>query len=328
MTLTASGTGRSAGAGECMRTRNSCAAFVALLTIGAMLAIQAQESSRPVRLNKLAALLDEDKVAFGINVNFGGIGDEALDAITHSANEDIDLVMYDMEHSPSDVRSLRTYMQFLLDPGAIARAGHLSVSKTVIVRIPAYGRELDRNTWMVKNVLDAGAHGIVFPHIETPEQAITAIRAMRYPQKPGVRDFEPDGIRGSGNAVAARYWGLSSADYMARSDIWRLDPNGNLIPWFIIENKLGVENVREIGRQLKARNIGAVLWAGTGDLSASYTGDQAAVARAVDTILAAGKEFGLPVAMNGTANLKQRIAQGARIFMGGVTPQLRKEAGR
>src|SRR5438093_1182663 len=90
MTLTASGTGRSAGSGECMRTRNSCAAFVALLIIGAMLAIQAQETSRPVRLNKLAALLDEDKVAFGINVNFGGIGDEALDAITHSANEDID----------------------------------------------------------------------------------------------------------------------------------------------------------------------------------------------------------------------------------------------
>jgi 4-hydroxy-2-oxoheptanedioate aldolase len=181
---------------------------------------------------------------------------------------------------------------------------------------------------MVKNVLDAGAHGVVFPHIETPEQAFTAVRAMRYPQKPGVPDFEPDGIRGSGNAVAARYWGLSAPDYVARSDIWRLDPSGNLIPWFIIENKLGVENVRELARQLKAKNIGAVLWAGSGDLSASYTGDQSAVAKAIDTILAACKEFGLPVAMNGTANLKQRIAQGARIFMGGVTAQIKKDAGR
>ena len=299
-----------------------------LLVAGATLATHAQQGTRPVRMTRLATLLDEDKVAFGINVNFGGVGDEALDAMTHSANEDIDLVMYDMEHSPFDVRSLRTYMQFLLDPGAIAKAGHVSASKTVIVRIPAYGRELDRNTWMVKNVLDTGAYGVVFPHIETPEQAFTAIRAMRYPQKPGVPDFEPDGIRGSGNAVAARYWGLSAADYVARSDIWRLDPNGNLIPWFIIENKLGVENVHEIARQLKAKNIGAVLWAGSGDLTASYTGDQAAVARAIDAILAAGKEYGLPVAMNGTANLKQRIAQGARIFMGGVTPQIRKEAGR
>ena len=299
-----------------------------LLVASATLATHAQQSTRPVRMTRLPTLLDEDKVAFGINVNFGGVGDEALDAMTHSANEDIDLVMYDMEHSPFDVRSLRTYMQFLLDPGAIAKAGHVSASKTVIVRIPAYGRELDRNTWMVKNVLDAGAHGVVFPHIETTEQAFTAIRAMRYPQKPGVPDFEPDGIRGSGNAVAARYWGLSAPDYVARSDIWRLDPNGNLIPWFIIENKLGVENVRELARQLKAKNIGAVLWAGSGDLSASYTGDQAAVAKAIDTILAAGKEFGLPVAMNGTASLKQRIGQGARIFMGGVTAQIRKDAGR
>jgi 4-hydroxy-2-oxoheptanedioate aldolase len=235
--------------------------------------------------------------------------------------------MYDMEHMPFEVRPMRVYMQFLLDPSAIARGG-LSASKTIIARIPAYGRELDKNTWMVKQVLDAGVHGVVFPHIETAEQAFTAIRAMRYPQRPGVPDFEPDGIRGSGNNVAARYWGLSGQDYTARADIWRLDPNGNLVPWFIIENKLGVDNVRDIARQLKTRNIGAVLWAGTGDLSASYPGDQAAVAKAVDVILAAGKEFGLPVAMNGTANLKQRVAQGARIFIGGATPELRKQAGR
>jgi 4-hydroxy-2-oxoheptanedioate aldolase len=248
--------------------------------------------------------------------------------MTHSTNGDIDLVMYDMEHNPFDVTALRTYMQFLLDPGAIAKAGNLNVSKTVIARIPAYGRELDKNTWMVKSVLDVGVHGVVFPHIETPEQAFTAIRAMRYPQKPGVRDFEPDGIRGTGNFVAARYWGLSGPEYVERSDIWRLDPNGSLIPWFIIENKLGVDNVRELARQLKANNIGVVLWAGSGDLSASYAGDQQATAKGIDAILAAGKEFGLPVAMNGSANVKQRIAQGARIFMGGATAQIRKEAGR
>jgi 4-hydroxy-2-oxoheptanedioate aldolase len=279
-------------------------------------------------MNQLAKLLDEGKVAFGINVNFGGVGDEALDAMSHSTDGNVDLVMYDMEHSPFDVRPLRTYMQFLLDPGAIAKAGDVAVSKTVITRIPAYGRELDKNTWMVKSVLDAGVHGVVFPHIETPDQAITAIRAMRYPQKPGAPDFEPDGIRGTGNAVAARYWGLSSPDYMARADIWRLDPNGSLVPWFIIENQLGVQNVREIARQLRASNIGAVLWAGSGDLSTSYWGDQAATAKGVDAILAAGKEFDIPVALNGSANVKQRIAQGARIFMGGGTAETRKQAGR
>ena len=63
-------------------------------------------------------------------------------------------------------------------------------------------------------------------------------------------------------------------------------------------------------------------------MSASYNNDQQAVARAVDMVLGAGREFGMPVAMNGTINMKQRIAQGARIFMGGVTPELRAEAGR
>jgi 4-hydroxy-2-oxoheptanedioate aldolase len=275
-------------------------------------------------LNKLATLLDEDKAAFGINVNFGGVGNAPFDAMTHSRNPDIDVVMYDMEHSPQDVTALMTYLQFLLDPGAIAKAGHLKNQVTVVARIPAYGRELDRNTWMVKQVLDAGVHGVVFPHIENAEQAFTAIRAMRYPQKPGTPHFT-DGIRGAGAAVAARYWGLQGREYTEAADVY---PNGNLIPWFIIENQAGVANVRDIAHQLKSKNVRAVLWAGTGDLGASYYNDQEAVAKAVDTILAAGKEFGMPVAMNGSANVKERMAQGARVFVGGVTAAIRKEAGR
>src|SRR5262245_17183743 len=194
-------------------------------------ATHGQQRRQSARLNRLATLLDEDKTAFGINVNFSGVGNAADDAMTHAANRDIDLVMYDMEHSPWDVTAMRTYMQFLLDPGAIARAGDVKASTTIVARIPAYGRELDKNTWMVKQVLDAGVHGVVFPHIETPEQAMTAIRAMRYPQKPGAPNFEPDGIRGSGAAVAARYWGLAVPDYMVQSDVY---PTGNLVPWFII----------------------------------------------------------------------------------------------
>ena len=280
------------------------------------------------RVSELVRLLDRDKAVFGQFVNFAGVGNAPLDAISHAGNQNIDLVMYDLEHSPFDVTALQTYMQFLLDPGAIAEAGQVRASKTVIVRIPAYGRELDKNTWMVKNVLDVGAHGIVFPHIETPAQALTAVRAMRYPQSPDAPDLKPDGIRGFGGMVAARYWGLSVPEYMTQSDIWRLDPQGNLIPWFIIENKLGVANVRDIARELKANNVGAVLWAGTGDLGASYNYDQVAVDQAVEVILSAGKEFDLPVAMNGSANVKQRITQGARIFMGGATAASREAAGR
>ena len=71
--------------------------------------------------------------------------------------------------------------------------------KAVIVRIPATGRELDQNIWMVKQVLDAGAHGIIFPTVETPEQALMAIRAMRFTRRARwvQPDQEPAGLRGT-----------------------------------------------------------------------------------------------------------------------------------
>ena len=157
-------------------------------------------------------------------------------------------------------------------------------------------------------------------------QALTAVRAMRYPQKVGASDAEPKGLRGTDPRLAARYWSLSRSDYIEGADIWRLDPpNGNLLPWILIESPRGVANVREIARRLKAKNVGAVLFAGSetgGDMLSTHGGDLEAVAKAIDAILAAGKEFGFPVAMTNTANMKQRIAQGARLFTNGVTPAL------
>ena len=267
-----------------------------------------------------------DQVAFGLTV------DARADPVAVAANPDIDFVFFDMEHGPYDVSALRTWMQWLIDPGAIAAAGDALAGKAVIVRIPATGRELEPNIWMVKQVLDTGAHGVIFPTIETPEQALTAIRSMRYPQPVGAADQEPAGLRGTNPRLAARYWGLSVPDYTERADVWRLDPsNGNLLPWILIESPAGVANVREIARQLSERDIGAVLFAGSetaGDMLNTHGGDREAVARAIDAILAAGREFGLPVAMTSTANMLRRIEQGARLFTGGVTPELRRQAGR
>jgi len=57
-----------------MRIRHSYAGVMVLLMASATLVIHAQQSTRPVRMTRLATLLDEDKVAFGINVNFEGSG--------------------------------------------------------------------------------------------------------------------------------------------------------------------------------------------------------------------------------------------------------------
>ena len=70
---------------------------------------------------------------------------------------------------------------------------------------------------------------------------------MRYPQKPGTAI---EGHRGYAGPSPERFWGLSLPEYREKADIWRLNPRGELMPWFIIENRLGVANVRDILPQL------------------------------------------------------------------------------
>jgi 4-hydroxy-2-oxoheptanedioate aldolase len=149
---------------------------------------------------------------------------------------------------------------------------------------------------------------------------------------------EPEGLRGASNAIAARYWGMSGREYERRADVWGLQPGADMLVILIIENKLGVENVRDIARTLKAANVKAVLWAGGGDMSLSYGHDQALTSAGLDKVIAAGNEFGLPVGINGTTDFKRRYAQGVRLFFDigpvyagsgpGVSPEDRKAVGR
>jgi 4-hydroxy-2-oxoheptanedioate aldolase len=256
--------------------------------------------------------------------------------------------MYEMEHAPFDIQALRTHMLALkdLDAATVAKTGNPLPGMPVIVRIPPDGRNLDKNLWIVKQVLDMGAQGIVFPHIETPEEALTAIQSMRYPQIPGAPDFEPEGWRGFNPPVPARYWGLSIAEYTRRADVWRLDPLGEMLPIFLIESKRGVQNIREIAKAMKAHNIGVILWVGSGDMAITYCGvpwcengnqqDLAARAgapkrggftgaaeyqKAELEVEAVGKEFNLPVQINFVEpfTVEERIKQGARL-MGGPRP--------
>lgn len=208
---------------------------------------------------------------------------------------------------------LSEFLRALLDPAAIARAG-VSATKPVIVRIPPNGREIHHNQWMVKQILDTGVAGLMFPHIETAEQAINAVKAVRYPQPAGAPNVEPEGIRGASNAIAARYWGMSGREYEKRSDVWGLQPGADMLILLIIENRMGVDNVRDIARALQAANVKAVLWAGGGDMSLSYGHDEALTQAGLSKVIAAGQEFGLPVGIHGTRDFKARYAQGARVF--------------
>jgi 4-hydroxy-2-oxoheptanedioate aldolase len=298
---------------------------------------QAAPATPPPRSNPVITLLDQGKPAFSIWANYIGVGNDYHAAVTLQNNRNFDFIIYDLEHDPLDVEALSRFLRALLDPAAIARDG-VSATKPVVVRIPPNGREIRQNQWMMKQILDTGVAGLMFPHIETGEQALDAIRATRYPQPPTAPNVLPDGLRGASNAIAARYWGMSSREYERRSDVWGLQPGADMLVILIIENKLGVENVRDIARTLRDAHVKCILWAGGGDMSLSYGHDEKLTELGLRRVIDAGKEFGLPVGINGTRDFKERYAQGVRAFFDigpafaatgpSLTPDERKAVGR
>ena len=275
-----------------------------------------------MRHNRMISLLAEGRTVFGAFVD-NKSPDGAMGIVR---NDRLDFVFYDMEHSPLDVGELRTYLQFMIDPAAVLRRGRPGTEHPVLARIPAYGREM--NHWLVKQVLDQGVSGVIVPHIETPEQATSLVRAMRYPQKPDAPDAEPAGQRGAGPFMACRVWGLSMADYMRVADVWPLDPDGELISMTLIENPLGVQNAKAIA---KTPGVSVVV-AAPGDLGVSYAGDPDRTERAIQTVLAAATEAGVPCGITaGAQDIARRVEQGFRVIMamdGEALAIGRKAAGR
>ena len=233
------------------------------------------------RLNKAIGMLEQGRVTCGVS---GGTHYEGAETIGN--NPDVDWIFYDMEHHPYDIPTMREYLQFLINPAMIVQnQGQNQIA--LVPRIPAYGREM--NQWMIKQVLDNGAMGVVVPHLETAEQALNLVRAARYPQPYGVTDFEPEGVRGSGAGNAARVWGISGQDYQRKADSWPLDPDGELLIIGLIENQLGAANARDIARVPGISGLAAVSF--SGDQGVSYRYNNSEIEQHIQTILAANKEF-------------------------------------
>lgn len=107
------------------------------------------------------------------------------------AHAGVEVIVVDAEHT-------------MLDMSAIAR--HIAVGQAhgmrALVRVP------DQGPSFVQRVLDAGADGIVVPHVDGPEAAAEVVSATR---------FAPGGRRGSGATSRAGAWGQGPrADYLSR----------------------------------------------------------------------------------------------------------------
>ena len=211
-----------------------------------------------VRYNKVIELLEQDKPVFCSGLVWNG----NLDDMTFVGDADYDMVIVEMEHQGFSFNDLRTMLQFLMNRKKVSEMGSLQADPAPFVRVPPNFRE--RNQWILKQALDAGVYGLVLPHLDNVEDAKAAVVAARYPQVPGVADFAPEGERGWWYRIAPRYWGLTPAEYYDAADLWPLDPDGNMLLVGIIEDPVGVKNVRDILREVKG--IGAI-WAGPGDMS-------------------------------------------------------------
>ena len=146
----------------------------------------------------------------------------------------------DMEHSPFS----GALVQEVLAEMDQERDADGRLSLAPLVRIPQDGDEDFK--WAIKQALDLGAMGIILPHVDRAEEAVRFIRAMRYPPFRDTPYPAPRGERGWGPGGATRLWGLNSAEYARRADVWPLNPEGELFAVAMIESREAVDNIHEI----------------------------------------------------------------------------------
>ena len=212
-----------------------------------------------------------------------------------------------------------TISPFLLDDLeaslASLRAEGSRPRMTPIVRIPHWGDQAYQHR--IKQFLSVGAMGIIVPEVETAEQAAKLVESMRYPPQRGARYPEPVGKRGCCPGVAPAYWGLSRLEYFQRSDVWPLNPDGELLALVMIESGTAIENIDEI---LDVPGLGGVL-VGPADLSLSLgVGTPEPDTRAPEVEAATATVARACVAHNalcGTfenSDVDARLAQGFKLF--------------
>src|ERR1700730_6138286 len=126
------------------------------------------------RLNGAIRALEQGQPAF---VTFSPADVGTAQAIGEAA---YDAVVFEMEHGPYDIRTLRDCLQYLLSRRQIVERASLAPAVTPFVRIPPNGGE--HNQWIAKQVLDSGVYGVVWPHVSTVEDARNAVAACRYPR--------------------------------------------------------------------------------------------------------------------------------------------------
>ena len=162
----------------------------------------------PAPHNPFKAAIKNGKLQLGC---WMGLADPYIAEISASAG--FDWVLIDGEHAPNDLRSITAQLQVIAGRGSHA-----------MVRPPV------GETWMIKQLLDAGAQSLLIPMVESGAQAQALVDAVTYP---------PHGVRGVGSALARASDFAAIGDYLttARDEICLLAQ---------VENRKGLAALDEI----------------------------------------------------------------------------------
>lgn len=211
----------------------------------------------PAPHNSFKAALHTDRPQMGCWL---GLADSYSAEIAAGAG--FDWLMIDGEHAPNDLRSIIAQLQVIQGSPS-----------------PAIVRPVVGETWMIKQLLDAGAQTLLIPMVESADQARELVRAVTYP---------PHGVRGVGSALARASDFAAIPDYLttARDEICLLVQ---------VENRKGLAALDDI---LAVEGIDGV-FIGPSDLAADlgHIGQLAAVEDtvldALRRIAASGKAAGV-----------------------------------
>ncbi len=175
-----------------------------------------------------------------------------------------DWLVIDGEHAPNDLRSITAQLQVLEASDSHA-----------VVRVPV------GETYLIKQVLDAGAQTVLVPMVDSADQARQLVRDVTYP---------PHGDRGVGYAVSRAGRFSMTADYGTTAD-------AQICLLVQVESLRGLAALDDI---LKVDGVDGV-FIGPADLAADmgHMGDlmhgdvQSAIMDALTRIAASGKAGGI-----------------------------------
>jgi 4-hydroxy-2-oxoheptanedioate aldolase len=281
---------------------------IALLMLGIAGPTSALSAQQVTHLNPVIAKLAAGQPFIGFQTS--NLTAENARAM---ARADADYVYVDMEHTPLDFSALNLFAMGMVDKAAALRKGNPQPNMALFARFPPYGRE--GAEWIAKQALDAGLMGVIFNGIDTPQQALTAVQNMRYPQKRTSKYQTPTGLRGYGPAAAAWVWGISTQEYERRADVWPLNPDGDLLAIMMIESAEGIKNVDAIAA---VPGVGAFFIGAGSDLRQALGVEENApeVEQARQTILRACLNHNVACGLTETTapGIARRLAEGWKMI--------------